>query len=61
MRNEETMLTYDSETACLGQIERCLKDWGGAQAIAEAGRRRISEIYSKERQLSCFEAIVARL
>jgi len=61
MRNEETMLTYDNETACVGQIERCLKDWDSVQGIAVAGQRRISKIYSKDRQLSSFEAIVARL
>jgi hypothetical protein len=61
MRSEETMLTYDGKAACLGQIVRCLKDWSTVQGIAEQGRRRIGEAYSKERQWSLFEAIVARL
>jgi hypothetical protein len=61
MRNEETMLTYDSDESCRGQIERCLKDWDGVRGIAEAGRRRIGEAYGKAGQWSSFEAIVARL
>jgi hypothetical protein len=61
MRNEETMLTYDGEASCLAQIRRCLTDWGGVQGIAEAGRRRIGETYSKGQQQSRFDAIVARL
>ncbi len=61
MRNGETMLTYDSEESCLGQIERCLNDWSSVQAIADTGRKRIGETYSKARQWSSFEAIVARL
>jgi hypothetical protein len=61
MRNVETMLTYDSEASCLGQIKRCLKDWGSVQGIVKAGRRRIRQIYSKERQWSSFESIVTCL
>jgi Glycosyl transferases group 1 len=61
MRNGETMLTYDSETSCLEQIRKCLDNWGSVRGIVEAGRRRIGEIYSKDRQLSSFEAIVSRL
>jgi spore maturation protein CgeB len=61
MRNEETMLTYDGEASCLAQIRRCLKDWESMRGIAEAGRRRIGETYSKVQQQSRFDAIVARL
>jgi spore maturation protein CgeB len=61
MRNQDTMLTYGSGESCLRQIERCLNDWSSVQGIAEAGRRRISETYSKDRQWSSFEAIVTRL
>jgi hypothetical protein len=61
MRNEDTMLTYDSEISCLKQIERCLKDWGSVQGIASAGRSRIGQTYTKARQWSSFEAIVAQL
>jgi hypothetical protein len=61
MRNGETMLTYDSAESCVGQIERCLGDWAHARRIAEDGRRRIGEAYSKARQWSLFESIVARL
>jgi hypothetical protein len=61
MRNEETMLTYDSSASCVSQIARCLKDWDRVRAIAEEGRRRIGEAYGKERQWSSFQAIVAGL
>jgi len=61
MRNEETMLTYDSSESCVGQIVRCLKDWDHVRRIAEEGRRRIGEAYGKERQWSSFQAIVAGL
>jgi Glycosyl transferases group 1 len=61
MRNEETMLTYEDATSCLKQIKRCLKDWSSVRGIAEAGRQLIGEVYSKDRQQSCFEVIVARL
>jgi hypothetical protein len=55
------MLTYDSEEDGLGQIERCLNDWASVQGIADTGRKRIGEAYSKARQWSSFEAIVGRL
>jgi hypothetical protein len=61
MRNEETMLTYSDEESCVRQIRRCLDNCGRAQAIAENGRGRVSETYSKECQWSSFEARVVRL
>jgi hypothetical protein len=60
MRNQETMLTYDDETNCVELIKRCLNNWSSVQGIAEAARQRIGESYSKDRQWSSFEAIVAR-
>ena len=61
MRHEETMLTYDGEASCLAQIRRCLNDWGSVRGIAEAGRQRIGETYSKDQQQSRFEALAASL
>jgi hypothetical protein len=61
MRNEETMVTYASDEGALEEIVRCLNDWSAVQRIAEDGRRRIGEAYSKDRQWACFKAIVARL
>lgn len=61
MRNEETMLTYANDEICLRQIERSLTNWDGVKGIAENGRRVIGDVYSKHRQWSLFEAIVAGL
>jgi hypothetical protein len=61
MRNGETMLTYDGEESCLAQIERSLNGWDSVRGIADAGRKQIGEAYSKARQWSLFEAVVARL
>jgi len=61
MRNGETMLTYSDETNCLEQIKRSLTVWSSVHGIAEAGRQRISELYSKDHQQASFEAIVASL
>lgn len=55
------MLAYDSDESCIEQIQRSLADWPCVQKIAENGRGRINEIYSKERQWASFESIVARL
>jgi hypothetical protein len=61
MRDQDTMLAYGSEAACLEHIRRCLGNWSSAQLIAKSGRKRIGEAYSKDRQWSAFGAIVARL
>jgi hypothetical protein len=61
MRNGETMLTYDGEESCLAQIERSLNGWDSVRGIADTGRKQIGEAYSKARQWSLFEAVVARL
>jgi hypothetical protein len=61
MRNDETMLTYDGDESCLGQIKRCLNDWDNVRSIAEHARTQICETYSKARQWALFEAIVAGL
>jgi hypothetical protein len=61
MRNEETMLAYTTDESCLRQVERSLTNWDSVKGIAENGRRVIRDAYSKHRQWSLFEAIIARL
>jgi hypothetical protein len=58
---DETMVAYRTSDNCLEQIERCLTDWKGAQTLADNGRRRIKEIYSKARQWALFMKILASL
>jgi Glycosyl transferases group 1 len=55
----ETMLAYDAAGDCLKQIERRLTDWKAAQTIADNGRSRIRDLYSKERQWAVFRTILA--
>ena len=57
MDEGETMLAYDSGEHCLDQIREALADWGKAKKIADNGRRRIGDLYSKERQWVLFKAI----
>jgi hypothetical protein len=58
---DETMLVYENDRNCLDQMRRCLADWKAVQSIAENGRRRMNEVYSKARQWALFEAVVAGL
>ena len=58
---DETFVTYETSGNCLDQIRQCLADWTAAKKIADNGRSRISDLYSKERQWVLFETIVARL
>jgi Glycosyl transferases group 1 len=57
----ETMVAYGTSGDCVEQIERCLTRWSGAQTIAEHGRGRISDLYSKDRQWALFDRILASL
>jgi hypothetical protein len=61
MTADETIVTYETSGDCVDQIQRLLADWTAARKIADNGRRRISDLYSKDRQWNSFEAIVARL
>jgi hypothetical protein len=61
MVENETMITYRTGGDCVEQIKRCLADWPNMQKFAEAGRRRMGELHSKERQWISFENLVARL
>jgi hypothetical protein len=58
---DETIVTYDTSGNCLDQIQRRLADWTAAKKIAETGRSRISDLYTKERQWVSFKMIVANL
>jgi hypothetical protein len=58
---DETIVTYETSGNCLDHIRQCLADWTAAKKMADNGRSRISDLYSKERQWVLFETIVARL
>jgi Glycosyl transferases group 1 len=57
----ETMMVYRSGGDCIALIECSLADWPNARKVADAGRQRLKELYSKDQQWLSFEAIVARL
>jgi hypothetical protein len=53
--------TYDSAAELICQIERVLGDWSTHAQIAEATRRKISRLYSKERQWQDFSEFAVTL
>ena len=57
----ETMVTYESSENCRDQIRECLADWSAAKKIADNGRGRIRDLYSKELQWTSFNTVVASL
>jgi hypothetical protein len=61
MNAGETMVTYSSGEDSLDQIRARLTDWTAARTIADNGRSRIVDLYSKERQWALFGMIVGRL
>jgi hypothetical protein len=61
MIEDETMIIYRTGADCVMQIQRALADWPNMRKIAETGRSRMGELYSKERQWNAFESIVAKL
>lgn len=61
MAANETIVTYETSGDCLDQIRQRLADWTNAKKIADNGRRRIVDLYTKERQWISFKAIVAGL
>jgi hypothetical protein len=58
---DETMLIYEDDQSCLEHIERCLANWESVRSIADNGRSRMNQVYSKARQWALFEAVVADL
>jgi len=61
MDGDATMLNYETGDDCLAQIEKALKNWSEARTIADRGRDRITELYSKQRQWALFEGLLERL
>jgi hypothetical protein len=61
MIENETMVIYRTGGDCTKQIERGLADWPDMRRVAEAGRSRMKQLYSKELQWISFENIVAKL
>jgi len=58
---DETIVTYETSQNCLVQIRKHLADWSAAKQIADIGRCRINNLYTKERQWMSFKRIVANL
>ena len=61
MDQEETISTYKTGGDCLVQIETALSNWSETKKKAILGRRKIRELYSKERQWALFESLLERL
>jgi spore maturation protein CgeB len=61
MIENETMIIYRTAEDCAAQIERVLANWPNMHKVAEAGRSRMRQLYSKELQWISFENIVAKL
>jgi hypothetical protein len=61
MDEDETMLTYETGGNCLDQIEECLDNWSDAKKIADKGRSRISDLYSKGHQWALFGTLLEKL
>ena len=61
MDGDETMLTYETGENCLDEIEECLANWSDAKKIADKGRSRISDLYSKNRQWVLFRTLLEKL
>jgi hypothetical protein len=61
MIENKTMVIYRTGADCTAQIERGLADWPNMRQVAETGRSRVRQHYSKELQWISFENIVAKL
>jgi hypothetical protein len=61
MNAGETIVTYGSGEDCLDQIQARLTDWNDAKRIADNGRSRIADLYSKDRQWALFKTVLTRL
>lgn len=53
--------TYRNESELLAQIERLLQDWPQHAAIAEQTRKKVSALYTKEKQWQDFQSFIASL
>jgi hypothetical protein len=61
MIENKTMVIYRTGADCTAQIERGLADWPNMRQVADTGRSRVRQHYSKELQWISFENIVAKL
>ncbi len=61
MDTNETISTYETVGDCLVQIENALDNWNEAARKADRGRRKVRDLYSKERQWALFESLLERL
>ena len=57
-RDAETIVTYDSAQACVAKVVELLENEKFRQSVADAGRRMVSNRYSKKRQWEAFVALV---
>jgi hypothetical protein len=57
----ETIVTYATSGNCVELIDQYLTDRRAAETIADAGRKRLTDLYSKERQWALFRTILASL
>jgi hypothetical protein len=53
-----TMLSYETGSDCVAQIENALKNWSEARKKADRGRDKIRDLYSKQRQWALFERLL---
>ena len=61
MDADATMLSYETGSDCLAQIENALKNWSEAGKKADRGRDKIRDLYSKQRQWALFEGLLEGL
>jgi hypothetical protein len=61
MNAGETMIAYSTAGDCLDRIQELLIDWDDAKKIADNGRARIRDLYSKEFQWTLFRRVIASL
>ena len=61
MDADATMLSYETGSDCLAQIENALKNWSEAREKADRGRDKIRDLYSKQRQWYHFERLLEGL
>lgn len=57
----DTMLSYETGSDCLAQIENALKNSSEARKKADRGRDKTRDLYSKQRQWALFERLLERL
>jgi Glycosyl transferases group 1 len=61
MDADATMLSYETGSDCLAQIENALKNWSEARKKADRGRDKTRDLYSKQRQWALFKRLLEGL